>query len=104
VAAASGVEISLSVASRSESRTFSPELRARLARAGEDVVGHRPPEVVCFAGHDAGVLAEQLPAAMLLVRNPTGVSHAPAEDVDLEDAEVAVRVVQAALSAVRAEA
>ncbi|MEV6365697.1 allantoate amidohydrolase [Micromonospora musae] len=37
------------------------------------------------AGHDAGVLAGHLPTAMLFVRNPTGVSHSPAEsatDVD----------------------
>ena len=31
------------------------------------------------AGHDAGVLAAHLPTAMLFVRNPTGVSHAPGE-------------------------
>ncbi|GIF73254.1 allantoate amidohydrolase [Asanoa siamensis] len=31
------------------------------------------------AGHDAGVLSAHLPTAMLFVRNPTGVSHAPAE-------------------------
>jgi N-carbamoyl-L-amino-acid hydrolase len=31
------------------------------------------------AGHDAGVLAARVPTAMLFVRNPTGVSHAPAE-------------------------
>jgi len=37
------------------------------------------------AGHDAGVLAAHVPTAMLFVRNPTGVSHAPDEsatDVD----------------------
>ena len=37
------------------------------------------------AGHDAGVLAGQVDTAMLFVRNPTGVSHAPQEsaaDVD----------------------
>jgi beta-ureidopropionase / N-carbamoyl-L-amino-acid hydrolase len=31
------------------------------------------------AGHDAGVLAGTVPTAMLFVRNPTGVSHAPGE-------------------------
>ena len=31
------------------------------------------------AGHDAGVLAAHVPTAMLFVRNPTGVSHSPAE-------------------------
>jgi len=97
LAARSGVEIELSVASRSDAREFSPALRASLARAGEEVVGHLVPEVVCFAGHDAGVLAERLPAAMLLVRNEAGVSHSPEEDVNLEDATVAARVVEHAL-------
>lgn len=31
------------------------------------------------AGHDAGVLSEVVQTAMLFVRNPTGVSHSPAE-------------------------
>ena len=52
---------------------------------------------MCFAGHDAGVLAPTLPAAMVLVRNHTGVSHSPEETVDLEDAAVAAQIVAAAL-------
>jgi beta-ureidopropionase / N-carbamoyl-L-amino-acid hydrolase len=92
-----GVEIEIAVASRSDPREFSPELRAALTRATEDVVGQAGPEVVCYAGHDAGVLAERVPAAMLFVRNPTGVSHSPAETVDLEDAAIAARVVARAL-------
>ncbi|UQT61671.1 allantoate amidohydrolase [Streptomyces durmitorensis] len=31
------------------------------------------------AGHDAGILSESIPTAMLFVRNPTGISHSPAE-------------------------
>lgn len=31
------------------------------------------------AGHDAGILSGHIPTAMLFVRNPTGVSHSPAE-------------------------
>jgi beta-ureidopropionase / N-carbamoyl-L-amino-acid hydrolase len=38
------------------------------------------------------VVGERLPAAMVFVRNPTGVSHAPEETIDLEDAAVAARV------------
>jgi N-carbamoyl-L-amino-acid hydrolase len=34
---------------------------------------------------------------MLFVRNPTGVSHSPAESVDLDDAAIAARVVARAL-------
>lgn len=92
-----GVEIELAVASRSDPREFAPEVREALSRASEDVLGHAPPELVCFAGHDAGVVAELVPAAMLFVRNATGVSHSPEEAVSLEDAAVAARVVARAL-------
>lgn len=38
------------------------------------------------AGHDCGILANAgIPAAMLFVRNPTGVSHSPHEHADEED-------------------
>ncbi|TDC80352.1 allantoate amidohydrolase [Micromonospora sp. KC606] len=42
------------------------------------------------AGHDAGVLAAHLPTAMLFVRNPSGVSHSPAESAT--DADCAAGV------------
>ncbi len=42
------------------------------------------------AGHDAGVLAGHLPTAMLFVRNPTGVSHSPAESATDEDCAAGV--------------
>ncbi len=38
------------------------------------------------AGHDAGVLATHgVPAAMVYVRNPTGISHSPAEHAERRD-------------------
>lgn len=44
------------------------------------------PTLPTGAGHDAGILAAAgVPAAMLFVRNPTGVSHSPAEHADRED-------------------
>jgi N-carbamoyl-L-amino-acid hydrolase len=52
------------------------------------------------AGHDAGVLAAAgIPTAMLFVRNPTGVSHSPAEHAT--DADCAAGV--AALAGVLEE-
>lgn len=42
------------------------------------------------------MIAQRRPAGMVVVRNAAGVSHAPGEDVDLEDA-AAARVVQAAV-------
>lgn len=97
LATRSRVEISISVASRSAGQAFSAQLRSSLVRSGTSLIGRPPPEVVCFAGHDAGVLAARIPAAMVLVRNVSGVSHSPEESVDLDDAAVAARVVQRAL-------
>jgi N-carbamoyl-L-amino-acid hydrolase len=43
------------------------------------------PALPTGAGHDAGILAAHVPTAMLFVRNPTGVSHAPAEHAEAVD-------------------
>ncbi len=63
---------------------FDEALRARLE---ECVAGHddRPPRLATAAGHDAGALAARMPTGMLYVRNPTGVSHSPAEHADDDD-------------------
>jgi allantoate deiminase len=44
------------------------------------------------AGHDAGALAAIMPVSMLFVRCKDGISHNPAESIDVADAEVALRV------------
>jgi N-carbamoyl-L-amino-acid hydrolase len=50
-----------------------------------DLLGE-PPRLATGAGHDAGVLASAgVPTAMVFVRNPTGVSHSPAEHAELDD-------------------
>jgi N-carbamoyl-L-amino-acid hydrolase len=43
------------------------------------------PLLATGAGHDAGVLAALIPTAMLFVRNPSGISHAPAEGASDDD-------------------
>ena len=44
------------------------------------------PVLATGAGHDAGVLAQAgIATAMLFVRNPTGVSHSPAEHAERDD-------------------
>lgn len=43
------------------------------------------PVLPTAAGHDAGILAAQVPTAMLFVRNPTGVSHSPVEHAEPAD-------------------
>jgi N-carbamoyl-L-amino-acid hydrolase len=79
-AAGDGTGFALAPESDSPVVEFDPALRDRIAsRLGG------APVLPTGAGHDAGVLAAHVPTAMLFVRNPTGVSHAPAEyatDVD----------------------
>lgn len=87
-----GVGIELTVAARSAGVAFSEPVRARLRAAAEALHGGAP-ELTCYAGHDAGVIAERLPAGMVLVRNPSGISHSPHEDVALDDAAAAANVV-----------
>lgn len=69
-----------------EATTFDRGLCLRLAEVLGDV-----PELPTGAGHDAGILASAgVPAAMLFVRNPTGVSHSPEEHAGQEDCHAGV--------------
>ena len=47
--------------------------------------GCDPHRMASGAGHDAMILAEKIPAAMIFLRTPAGVSHDPAESVHLDD-------------------
>ena len=47
--------------------------------------GCEPYRMASGAGHDAMILAEKIPAAMIFLRTPGGVSHHPSESVHLDD-------------------
>jgi N-carbamoyl-L-amino-acid hydrolase len=60
---------------------FEVPLAQRLASLLDDA-----PMMATGAGHDAGILATAgLSTAMLFVRNPTGISHSPAEFAERDD-------------------
>jgi N-carbamoyl-L-amino-acid hydrolase len=64
---------------------FGPALRDLVAVAAGGDPGPAP-LLNTAAGHDAGILAAAgVPSAMLFVRNPTGVSHSPAEFAEEAD-------------------
>jgi allantoate deiminase len=46
--------------------------------------------MVSGAGHDAMILAEHVPSAMIFLRTPGGVSHHPSETVQAADIAKAV--------------
>jgi beta-ureidopropionase / N-carbamoyl-L-amino-acid hydrolase len=75
-----GTNVTMAPGSLSPVVDFHTGLRDRIAA----LLGGAP-VLPTGAGHDAGVLAGHVPTAMLFVRNPTGISHAPEEsatDVD----------------------
>ena len=78
-----GTTLSVTAESVSASVSFDDALAARIAADHE---GGDWPVIATQAGHDAGILsAAGIPTAMLFVRNPTGVSHSPAERAETAD-------------------
>jgi N-carbamoyl-L-amino-acid hydrolase len=80
-----GTTVAVTPESVSPETAFDTSLIDRLRGVLRDA-----PVLPTGAGHDAGVLAAHVPTAMLFVRNPTGVSHAPAESAS--DADCAAGV------------
>lgn len=78
-AEADGTTVELTAESVSPAVEFSVPLRDRLATL------LNAPVLPTGAGHDAGVLNEHVPTAMLFVRNPTGISHSPQEWASFDD-------------------
>jgi N-carbamoyl-L-amino-acid hydrolase len=95
-AASHGVTLDVAHESATPAVEFDPSLRGRLASCLA-ARGITAPVLPTGAGHDAGVLAARLPAAMLFVRNPSGVSHSPAEHAEHADCEAGVVALAAVL-------
>jgi N-carbamoyl-L-amino-acid hydrolase len=91
-AAAEGVEVELTAESRTPAVSFDVALTDRVAAAAGGL-----PALPTGAGHDAGILSAQVPTAMLFVRNPTGISHSPAEFADAADCVAGIGVLAAIL-------
>jgi N-carbamoyl-L-amino-acid hydrolase len=82
--------------------SFTPEtvfeagLRDRVAALAGVGPAAPAPMLPTGAGHDAGILATAgVPAAMLFVRNPTGVSHSPLEHAEPADCHAGVEALAA---------
>lgn len=91
------IESQLGVTATEESFTpdtiFDPELASQLSK-----LLHGAPVIGTGAGHDAGILATAgVRSAMLFVRNPTGVSHSPAEYAEPDDCEAGAQALATVL-------
>ncbi|WP_280502159.1 allantoate amidohydrolase, partial [Nocardia farcinica] len=82
-AARDGIGLDIEAESVTPIVEFPQAPRARVVRALSRL--GEIPVLPTRAGHDAGILSAVVPTAMLFVRNPTGVSHSPAEYATPED-------------------
>jgi N-carbamoyl-L-amino-acid hydrolase len=102
-AATHGCRVDITTESYLPEVVFDVELRDRVRTVLEGAPALRGPGGVPVlatgAGHDAGVLATELPTAMLFVRNPTGVSHAPAETASDDDCRAGADALATVLAA-----
>jgi allantoate deiminase len=91
VAGRRGVGAGIDVVHDERSVACDPALGERMRRAAR-AIGLDPPSLPSGAGHDAVVLSNLLPVAMLFVRCAGGISHNPAESVTTEDVAAALAV------------
>jgi len=91
VAGRRGVEAAVEVIHDERSVACDAALRERM-RAAAGAIGLDPPSIPSGAGHDAVILSDHVPVAMLFVRCKGGISHNPAESVTTEDVAAALAV------------
>jgi allantoate deiminase len=89
IAARRGLAVQQVVMLNQPSVAMDPELTTQAEEAirRADCEPHR---MVSGAGHDAMILAEKTPAALIFLRTPRGISHDPAETVKVEDVARAI--------------
>lgn len=94
-ALAAGRDISVEVRPVSENAAVpcAPRLRELLARAVRES-GREATELASGAGHDGVVMSQLCDIGMLFVRCKGGVSHNPAESVEVDDVAAAIDVLE----------
>jgi allantoate deiminase len=91
-AAQRGVRVSAKAMSKQAAVPMNRELTMALQQAAARA-GHETHAMFSGAGHDAMILAPQVPTTMLFVRSPGGLSHHPEETVRVVDVEAALGTV-----------
>jgi allantoate deiminase len=98
IAARRGVSFTHKLMQDNKATRCDPHLTMLLAEAIESL-SYDSLHLVSGAGHDAVTMSQITPIAMLFVRCKGGVSHNPAESVQVEDVAVAIKVMGEFLSA-----
>jgi len=89
IAARRGLSVRESIALDQRAVAMDPFLTGQIEQAIVKAAckSHR---MVSGAGHDAMILAEKVPSAMIFLQTPSGISHHPAETVAHDDVEKAI--------------
>jgi allantoate deiminase len=89
IASTRGLSVAFSVRMNQPAVPMDASLVAQIEHAIHEV-GCEPHRMVSGAGHDAMILAEKIPSAMIFLRTPNGISHDPAESVSVDDVAKAI--------------
>jgi allantoate deiminase len=88
-ASARGVSVECRTMLDQPAVAMDPVLSDAVANACNRVLGSTVRRMTSGAGHDAMIVARRMPAAMIFLRSPGGLSHHPEESVLLTDVEAA---------------
>jgi N-carbamoyl-L-amino-acid hydrolase len=94
--------VRLQVLDRNAPKLMDPMLQAALERAAEHHAPGQHQRMPSGAGHDAQILAQVMPAAMLFVPSIGGISHHWAEDTAADDIVLGCRVLASAAAEILA--
>lgn len=94
IAARRNIDVEITMTTKIKPLPIREDLQGRLAKALErfDIA---PVYIPSGAGHDAMILGEEVPIAMLFVRSKDGISHNPREWTSLTDCIHAVHILKA---------
>jgi allantoate deiminase len=85
--------LDISFAERMNQRAVAMDERlVRQVEKALQAIGETPRRMLSGAGHDAMIMAQTVPSAMVFLRSLGGISHHPDETVRLEDVEKAIRL------------
>ena len=96
VAAERGLTVSSVQTSQQAAVLMDANLLSMLTAAAH-TAGSRPHLMPSGAGHDAMIVARRVPAAMLFLRTPAGLSHHPDEAVSESDIQTAIDLLRSLL-------
>lgn len=103
VAARRGIDVTWNINTKIKPLPIAPELQEKLATI-MDKSGIKPVYIPSGAGHDAMIIGEEIPVAMIFTRSKDGISHNPAEWSSLNDCVKTVHLLKGFVEGIMEEA